>query len=71
MRLILSPPSRKLVTLGVVTRSWMSRRPEKVPEFGACNVTVVPLEIWTFPSIPAVPVVRMIVQDVHLRRAFA
>src|SRR5271165_6318008 len=42
--------------------SWMNKRPENGPEFEACNVTVAPGEIWTFPTVPAsaLLVVRMI-----------
>src|SRR5215469_776095 len=63
-------PSRTLVPLGVATGSWMRTRPEYVPELGACRVAVVPRDISTFPSTPPVPVVKMIVQDEHLRSAF-
>src|ERR1700740_1276246 len=64
-------PPRKALSgvvppLDIARGSWTNRRPEYVPEFGACNVTVALLGILTFPTIPAVPIVRMIVTPVPL-----
>jgi len=68
---ILPAPSKTLAAVGTAKRSWIIRRPEKTPEFGACTVTVTPFGICTFPTIPPLEfkVVKMIVHDEHVSTA--
>ena len=65
MSFMVEAPAKTLSGLfpaaGIASGSWMKSRPEKIPELGARNATVAPLAICTFPTAPALALVRTIV----------